>query len=89
MDNELASLGKTTSSPFIRAQQMKHFIVMDILPHIAAFAAVLLLSVFPFGLPEIGVLVAMWALTGLGGIVNLTIPSAHPISLLSRDSETI
>ncbi len=46
MDNELTYLGKTVSSPFIRARKMKHFIVMDVTPHVAA-----LWLLFVFGGP--------------------------------------
>lgn len=35
MDNELTYVGKITSSSFIRTQQIKHFIVMDVTLHLA------------------------------------------------------
>lgn len=46
MDNELTYVGKTVSSPFIRAPKKKHFIIMDVTPYVAAVAAPWLLFVF-------------------------------------------
>ena len=46
MKNELTYMGKTVSSPFIRARKMKHFIIMDVTPYVDAVAALWLLFVF-------------------------------------------
>ena len=60
------AIGRTITSPYIRKQQLKHFLLLDILPHIFSLFAVISLWVLPFGWPEISVLIIMWLVTGLG-----------------------
>ncbi|WP_375428937.1 acyl-CoA desaturase [uncultured Sphingomonas sp.] len=53
-------------SPYIYRQQRRHFLLLDVLPNVAAAIAVVLAFFRPVGWPEISVLVVMWAVTGLG-----------------------
>ncbi|MFL6137070.1 MAG: acyl-CoA desaturase [Frankiaceae bacterium] len=61
-----ASRTKTVSNPYIHRLQRRHFLLFDVLPIIGTAAALVLLSVLPVGATEIGLLVGMWIVTGLG-----------------------
>jgi stearoyl-CoA desaturase (delta-9 desaturase) len=61
---------KTISSPYIHRLQRKHFLLFDIAPIIGTVAAVAFLWVHPLGWTELGLLLGMWLLTGLGVTVG-------------------
>jgi len=61
---------KAMSSPYIHRLQRRHFLLFDIFPIIGTAVALALLPVLPFGFTELGLLLGMWLLTGLGVTVG-------------------
>ncbi|EFC83521.1 Stearoyl-CoA 9-desaturase [Parafrankia sp. EUN1f] len=57
---------KTISNPYVHRLQRRHFLLFDIVPIVGTAVALALLTVRPIGATEIALLVAMWAVTGLG-----------------------
>jgi stearoyl-CoA desaturase (Delta-9 desaturase) len=56
----------TVSSPYIHRKQLEHFLLLDVVPHAFALAALVWLFFRPVGWPELSALVIMWVVTGLG-----------------------
>jgi len=56
----------TVSSPYIHRKQLEHFVLLDLVPHVFALAALVWMFFRPVGWPELSALVIMWAVTGLG-----------------------
>lgn len=57
---------KTISSDYLKRLQFRHFLLYDVLPGIGFLVAIALMWVKPIGALEIGLLLSMWAITGLG-----------------------
>ena len=70
MDMSTDEVGRTVSSPYVKKQQLRHFLLFDVLPHMGLIGAILCLWVLPFGWPEALSFVLMWAVTGVGVTVG-------------------
>jgi stearoyl-CoA desaturase (Delta-9 desaturase) len=57
---------RTISNPYLHRLQRRHFLLFDVAPIAGTAAALALIPVLPFGATEIGLLVGMWIVTGLG-----------------------
>jgi stearoyl-CoA desaturase (delta-9 desaturase) len=57
---------KVIDSPYIHRKQRRHFLLFDVLPFFGTLVAFALIPVLGVGAAEIGVLLAMWLITGFG-----------------------
>jgi stearoyl-CoA desaturase (delta-9 desaturase) len=68
---------QTMTGKYIKSRQLRHFLLFNAAPFVGTLAAFALLWWFPIGAMEIGLLLAMWALTMVGMSVGLHRYFAH------------